>query len=270
MQVWGYNFYIESIILALHALKRKDWKQVLHRVSNIQIYRYFENSWIFNNLDVQPGQRILDVGSPKVLFFFIGKRVGPIDVVACDILDRQRELASLLDYIPNVNKARFEIQDARQLDYPSNCFDRIFSLSVIEHIPERGDIEAMSEFYRVLRPGGKLIVTVPYSMEYEIEYHETRVYERKYEGTPLFFQRRYNEEQLHSRLLTTPLKLLKKEYITERFTSLYKHVISLPKYLNPIQMILLKLGSLFTAPLMLKLTKKPWNSTRVVCLLFTK
>lgn len=45
------------------------------------------------------------------------------------------------------------------LELPSNSFDVVISFQVIEHV--RRDIELVREVHRVLRPGGKFIVTTP-------------------------------------------------------------------------------------------------------------
>jgi SAM-dependent methyltransferase len=48
---------------------------------------------------------------------------------------------------------------ADDLRFPDGHFDRVFCLSVIEHIPRELWAGCMTEFQRVLRPGGRLIVT---------------------------------------------------------------------------------------------------------------
>lgn len=50
-------------------------------------------------------------------------------------------------------------QDARHLSFPNHSFATIISISVLEHIPQVR--QAISEAYRVLRPGGFFIVTLP-------------------------------------------------------------------------------------------------------------
>lgn len=53
--------------------------------------------------------------------------------------------------------------DLTKIAMPDASFDRIISISVVEHIP---DIEkALAEMYRVLAPGGKLLVTTDCSPE---------------------------------------------------------------------------------------------------------
>src|SRR5262249_23592650 len=61
------------------------------------------------------------------------------------------------------DRYRMEAQDARALSYPDDAFDRIFSISAIEHIPEDGDEAAIHELARVLKPGGRCCLTLPWS-----------------------------------------------------------------------------------------------------------
>jgi SAM-dependent methyltransferase len=49
--------------------------------------------------------------------------------------------------------------DARDLPFPESTFDVVFCLDVLEHIIE--DALVVSEIRRVLRPGGKFLISVP-------------------------------------------------------------------------------------------------------------
>jgi SAM-dependent methyltransferase len=53
------------------------------------------------------------------------------------------------------------VGDVHHLPFPSNCFGGYLSFGVVEHF-EQGPGEALAEAYRVLRPGGTLILTVPH------------------------------------------------------------------------------------------------------------
>ena len=58
----------------------------------------------------------------------------------------------------------FVVADATCLPFKKGCFDNAVSSEVLEHIPD--DRTAMSEVFRILRPRGRLILTVPHRMAY--------------------------------------------------------------------------------------------------------
>jgi ubiquinone/menaquinone biosynthesis C-methylase UbiE len=51
--------------------------------------------------------------------------------------------------------------DARNIPVPDGEFDVVLSTEMLEHVPEPGKVVA--EFSRILKPGGKLILTAPLS-----------------------------------------------------------------------------------------------------------
>ena len=60
---------------------------------------------------------------------------------------------------------RFHACPADRLDFPERRFDRVFCLSVMEHIPRSAWKDCMREFERVLRPGGRLVITLDMTPE---------------------------------------------------------------------------------------------------------
>ena len=63
--------------------------------------------------------------------------------------------------------------DICDLPFEDNSFDVIFCNHVLEHIPD--DAKAMSELYRVMKPGGWGILQVPISYQREITYEDPSV-----------------------------------------------------------------------------------------------
>ena len=63
----------------------------------------------------------------------------------------------------NDNKIRNE--DLRNLSFTNNKFDLIISMSVLEHIPDY--LSTLKECYRCLKPGGTLVLHVPFFPEYK-------------------------------------------------------------------------------------------------------
>jgi methyltransferase family protein len=66
------------------------------------------------------------------------------------------------DSIPNgaENENKIRNEDLRELSFPDSKFDLIISMSVLEHIPDY--LPALSEMYRCLKPGGTLVLHVPF------------------------------------------------------------------------------------------------------------
>jgi len=70
---------------------------------------------------------------------------------------------------------------ADDLRFPDGHFDRLFCLSVIEHVPQDLWAGCMREFQRVLRPGGRLVIT----QDMTSEEAEGRLYLRLVESCSL-------------------------------------------------------------------------------------
>jgi SAM-dependent methyltransferase len=63
----------------------------------------------------------------------------------------------------NVNKGRTAMVkgDASHLPFKKDSFDIILCSDVLEHLPDRRDVEAFTQMVDILKPGGQLFITVP-------------------------------------------------------------------------------------------------------------
>lgn len=95
--------------------------------------------------------QILTVGAGTGEDLFILKEFGRICAIDID--------ENALKLIPTDLVAEKRYADACNLPYEENAFDLVVALDVIEHIQD--DKKAVSEILRVLKPGGKFIMTVP-------------------------------------------------------------------------------------------------------------
>ncbi len=58
-------------------------------------------------------------------------------------------------------KAAFFVSEAQKLPFKNKSFDTVTIMDVIEHVPVNTEGQVLSEIYRVLRPGGHLVLSTP-------------------------------------------------------------------------------------------------------------
>jgi SAM-dependent methyltransferase len=188
-----------------------------------------------NSLAISAGQKILDVGSPKMASLYVAA-VKNCTVYATDVLpdfirDWNYSRAILCD--PDLDLRYIaEAQDARKLPYEDAAFDSIFSISVLEHIPDDGDRVAMGELSRVLKPGGKLAITVPIAERSSQTFVKHDVYERKRKARDekIFFERKYDLPGIQERLIEpSSLGLCQLRLFGERWFRLQRLINRLPR-----------------------------------------
>jgi SAM-dependent methyltransferase len=119
----------------------------------------------YDRLDVQPGDRVLDLGCGAGRHAYGAVRRGA-DVVALDYsLDEVQTVIGTFGAmvaageVPRGVTATAVRGDLLTLPFPDNSFDKVIAAEVLEHIP--ADERAMAEIARVLRPGGRAAITVP-------------------------------------------------------------------------------------------------------------
>lgn len=63
-----------------------------------------------------------------------------------------------------LNKVRLYQADLESLPFRDGTFDTIFCISVFEHLSDAQKREALRQFYRTLKDGGKLVLTMDYPL----------------------------------------------------------------------------------------------------------
>ncbi|MBI5420538.1 MAG: class I SAM-dependent methyltransferase [Deltaproteobacteria bacterium] len=123
-------------------------------------YRRYEVSdpWIRKTIDFNAarGKRLLEIG------FGIGTDLlsfceGGAEVHGIDITDEHFRLAKR-NFELHGRRAELNLCDAACIEFPSGYFDFVYSLGVLHHTPDT--VRCVSEAYRVLKPGGRLILGV--------------------------------------------------------------------------------------------------------------
>ncbi len=148
------------------ALNRAHYPWADGRFPGPQIYgsRHWEYPFAILAAELQPGMLCADVGCGRTPFtVYLASRPN-IRVTGFDPdLFSERESPTAFgvseDFIRSTG-IEFRNSGMTQLDAPDNHFDRVFCLSVIEHLDADTARKGIREMARILKPGGRLILTV--------------------------------------------------------------------------------------------------------------
>ena len=119
----------------------------------------------FDTLGLRPGDRFLDAGAGFGRHAFAAARMGAVvtalDYAEDELVSTRNTFAAMLtsSEISEQSFGGVLRGDATRLPFADNTFDCVVTSEVLEHIQD--DVSAISELTRVLKPGGRLGVTVP-------------------------------------------------------------------------------------------------------------
>src|SRR5215216_1408725 len=120
------------------------------------IHYYFLIRDIKEAVDRYAKGRLLDLGCGNKPYesFYVP---GTTSQIGCDVMQSDKNRVDV-------------VCPATELQFPDAHFDTVFCTQVLEHV-FRHD-EMMKEIYRVLKPGGHIILTVPFAWELHEEPHD--------------------------------------------------------------------------------------------------
>ena len=180
----------------------------------------------FDRLRLAPGDRLLDMGCGGGRHAFAAMKRGAsviaLDYSEADLKDVRATVGAMHEAgeVPTTQPWLTVNGDALRLPFPDASLDRVVCSEVLEHIwDHRG---AIAELVRVLKPGGRMAVTVPtrwpervnWALDYE--YHDApgahvRIFrqhelEQDLEAAGLWLRGSHHAHALHSPVLVDPLR----------------------------------------------------------------
>jgi SAM-dependent methyltransferase len=172
-------------------------------VAPMDSLRYFEFDFAWRCLLSTEKGRLLDVSSPRLLpLLFVANRprveavfLNPDskDLPATVKMARELRVAERCQFVDKV---------IAETAFEDGTFDLITCLSVVEHIPS--DTAAVQKMWELLKPGGRLVLTVPCAQSASAEFVDRDEYGVL--GTAadgfVFWQRFYDENLLRTRIFS--------------------------------------------------------------------
>jgi len=137
--------------------------------------RRTEYPWAILNAHLDKPMKILDIGSGVSVFpIYLASKGHEVFSIDNDEILMNRISPQLAKWCSTTVK--YSVGNVTKLEFEDNTFDRVFCISVIEHLEEEIldgkpvnfhkynlDIKAIDEMLRVLKPNGVLIITFDWS-----------------------------------------------------------------------------------------------------------
>jgi SAM-dependent methyltransferase len=122
---------------------------------------FYHLSYCFGN---PKGKKILEVGSGSgQCSAYLASKGGIIHLL--DI--SEDSLGFSKKYFASKKLAvKLYKQDAFAMTFPSESFDYVWNGGVIEHFSDRKKVEMLKKMWKLVKPGGKILVTVPNANDY--------------------------------------------------------------------------------------------------------
>ena len=190
--------------------------------------------------DEKSNLKILDAGCGTGLLAQKLQALGTVDAI--DINPEAIKFAKK-------REVKVKLASITNLPFNNSSFDIVISIDVLYHQKVTNDNLALAEFYRVLKPGGLLIVRVP-AYNWLLRSTDIHVHTRK----------RYNLDELKGKLRRAKFKIIKISYVNlillppavaswflEKLFPSKKTIsplVTLPSFLNQLVFYLLMLENL--------------------------
>jgi SAM-dependent methyltransferase len=163
--------------------------------------RYFEFDFALRSSGIASAKICLDVSSPRFLPMLMLRYSNSLQMhlINPDPTDLA-ETRQLVAALQLQNRCQLHANTLDETSFSDSTFDLITSISVVEHIPQIKP--AIQKMWALLKPGGRLVLTLPCAAKAEAQYLSTNSFNvlTPDETGYTFFQLIFDEQQLHDNI----------------------------------------------------------------------
>ena len=163
--------------------------------------RYFEFDFVWRRIASLPAKRYLDVSSPRLLPLLLIHKRRDLSSILLNPDSADLPVTRAFAHAFGVeDRCQFSDERIESAGLSESSVDVITCISVLEHIP--ADRSAVRKIWSLLRPGGRLCLTVPCAAKGAVEYVDRNAYGllAKDEHGFVFWQRYYDSGLLRERI----------------------------------------------------------------------
>jgi ubiquinone/menaquinone biosynthesis C-methylase UbiE len=153
-------FNQEFLSVNKEAIKEYSAKWVANPFN--QWSRQWEYPYVYSKIQNLNAAQVLDAGCGCTFFPFFLTTKG-FSVHCCDFDSSLTETFKDINF-KSAKRVDFQVQNLKTLNYPEQFFDAVYCISVLEHTDNYSKI--LSQFNRVLKPNGLLIVTFDVHLDF--------------------------------------------------------------------------------------------------------
>lgn len=136
---------------------KTDLTNLLSKTGDVALKR--RAKWIIERLNSKKGDKILDVGCGDSFYLYLLSSLNlEVDLTGIDF--DARALVSARKNLKDKKVTLIKSDLMKKIPFVDESFDKVLACEVIEHLPD--DIKGLKEVYRVLKPGGKIVISVPH------------------------------------------------------------------------------------------------------------
>lgn len=151
---------------------RYPWSEGMLSMPAFYAARLWEYPYAILAAELMPGMRVADIGCGMTAFTIYLKDHAQCEVTGLDpdvfkAGERYKSHGVSEEFIARA-RIKFLKSDMTALPLENDSQDRAFSISVMEHVPPDIRRRGMQEIARILKPGGRAIITVDMSMWFEL------------------------------------------------------------------------------------------------------